>query len=75
MPRDNNLDLVRLLAAFQVVLVHASHHLHQQVVPPAAMEILMCFPGVPIFFLYQWFSDFWCLRKKPLSSALLLETV
>ena len=43
----NNLDLVRLFAAFQVVLVHTLHHLHVNV---PFIKWLSVLPGVPIFF-------------------------
>jgi peptidoglycan/LPS O-acetylase OafA/YrhL len=47
---DNNFDLLRLLAALQVVAVHAYDFLH---VPfPAAISL---FPGVPVFFVISGF--------------------
>jgi peptidoglycan/LPS O-acetylase OafA/YrhL len=48
--KHNNFDLVRLLAALQVVLVHFSEHLHIWV--PSALG---WFPGVPIFFSISGF--------------------
>lgn len=49
--RQNNFDLIRLLAAFQVLLVHAGHHLGLDSAPWRALaSALDCFPGVPIFF-------------------------
>lgn len=49
--RDNNFDLIRLVAAMQVAIVHSietfgirlPHH-------DLTLQILECFPGVPIFF-------------------------
>jgi peptidoglycan/LPS O-acetylase OafA/YrhL len=52
--RDNNFDLIRLVAAFQVVLVHAEEHLHVGI-PRPVIEILGRFPGVPIFFVISGF--------------------
>ena len=43
----NNLDLIRLFAASQVVLIHALKHLH---VDFPWVKWLSVFPGVPIFF-------------------------
>lgn len=43
----NNFDLIRLFAAMQVALTHATGHLG---VRPEFMDYLLYFPGVPIFF-------------------------
>ena len=48
--KHNNFDLVRLLAALQVVLVHFSEHLKIPVYP-----VIGWFPGVPIFFAISGF--------------------
>jgi peptidoglycan/LPS O-acetylase OafA/YrhL len=48
--RHNNFDLVRLLAAYQVVAMHAGEHLRFHV-----PEVLTFFPGVPIFFIVSGF--------------------
>ncbi|WP_437680147.1 acyltransferase family protein [Sorangium sp. So ce131] len=55
--RENNFDLVRILAALQVALFHASAHMK---VPPEGVwahlaEVLRVFPGVPIFFVVSGF--------------------
>ena len=47
--RDNNFDLIRLLAAIQVFVMHAVAWLNLSV-PPVFMEVVDWFPGVPIFF-------------------------
>lgn len=48
--RHNNFDLIRLLAAYQVVAMHVSDHL---LVPVPG--VLSFFPGVPIFFMVSGF--------------------
>lgn len=48
--RNNNFDLIRLLAAVQVLAMHAIAWLEIQV-NPLLMEIADWFPGVPIFFV------------------------
>ncbi len=55
--RENNFDLVRILAALQVALFHASAHLQ---LPPEGVwaqlaRVLRVFPGVPIFFVVSGF--------------------
>ncbi len=57
--RQNNFDLIRLLAAAQVVLAHAIGHtplVHQ--LPPwgkQVFEALLMLPGVPVFFVISGF--------------------
>lgn len=54
--RTNNFDLLRLLAAIQVVVVHAMDHLRPAGVPaPSWQWFLEAFPGVPIFFAISGF--------------------
>lgn len=50
-PKTNNIDLLRLFAATQVVVFHIAEHLHhaQRLENPALM-VLSYFPGVPLFF-------------------------
>lgn len=48
---NNNFDLLRLLAAAQVVAMHASEWLRL----PAPPDILTLFPGVPVFFVISGF--------------------
>ena len=47
--RDNNYDLIRLFAALQVVFLHAAHHMNVELFGPVR-QLLLLFPGVPIFF-------------------------
>ena len=59
--RQNNFDLIRLFAAFQVAILHINGHL--QIKSPGAVwdGFLKCirpFPGVPIFFTISGFLIF-----------------
>ena len=48
--RVNNFDLLRLIAAIQVVIAHSLRHLQMDLPAPWG-ALLDCFPGVPIFFV------------------------
>lgn len=48
--RENNLDLVRLLAAGQVVVLHSFEFMMHEVTDHTFFQILRLIPGVPIFF-------------------------
>ena len=79
--RPNNFDLVRLLAAAQVVIIHTAHHLDVPVLKQSIfLDWLAYFPGVPVFFVISGFlvsasyersaseADYWlkrCLRIFP----------
>jgi peptidoglycan/LPS O-acetylase OafA/YrhL len=52
--RENNFDLIRLFAAFQVVVGHASQHLKIEL-GSIFKFLLDIFPGVPIFFFISGF--------------------
>lgn len=52
--RQNNFDLIRLAAAFQVMLIHGVEHLHAPL-PATLVNFLNRFPGVPIFFVISGF--------------------
>ena len=58
--RVNNLNLIRLFAAFQVVI----GHLHQEF-PVASLKYLTIFNGVPIFFTISGFLIFWSYDNNP----------
>lgn len=51
--RQNNFDLVRLLAAFQVLTEHAIQHF--RITPLVPLIALKFFPGVPVFFIVSGF--------------------
>jgi len=50
----NNFDLLRILAASQVMLSHALVHLNVSA-PPWLVKVVHAFPGVPIFFVISGF--------------------
>ena len=50
----NSLNLIRLLAAFQVMLSHCLVHLNIPI-NPKLIKIISLFPGVPIFFILSGF--------------------
>ena len=62
----NNLDLVRLFAAFQVVLIHALAHLK---VDLPGQKLIGLLPGVPIFFFISAFLIYSSCAK---SSSIIL---
>ena len=49
----NNFDLIRLFAASQVLILHATSHLN--IAKPFFGSLLGAFPGVPIFFVISGF--------------------
>ncbi len=51
----NNFDLIRLLAALQVLFNHAAGWLALPNLPYPYSSIVSCFPGVPIFFVVSGF--------------------
>ena len=57
--RENNFDLLRLLAALQVVIAHSVDHtgLHEGLtgIPSVAFEAFLMLPAVPIFFVISGF--------------------
>lgn len=67
--RDNNFDLIRLLAAAQVVAAHAIGHtpLAGKLSPAAkqAFDVLLMVPGVPIFFVISGFLILRSFERNP----------
>jgi len=55
MPKVNNFDLIRLLAAVQVAVHHAAAHLHVNDSPAVFFKLTSLFPGVPVFFFISGF--------------------
>lgn len=55
MPKVNNFDLIRLLAALQVAVNHSAAHLNVNSNPTAFFKLTSLFPGVPVFFFISGF--------------------
>jgi peptidoglycan/LPS O-acetylase OafA/YrhL len=67
-PRINNFDLIRLLAAAQVLLIHGYEHFKLQGVSPACDHVIKAIrhvPGVPIFFTISGFLIAWSFDRSP----------
>lgn len=62
----NNFDLLRLLAASQVMYLHAVHHLRPESngVLTVLTWLSQFFPGVPVFFFMSGFLISWSLRRN-----------
>jgi len=65
--QPNNFHLIRLLAATQVLLIHARYHLSVSFGPLAesAIDFLKHFNGVPIFFTVSGFLVLWSFDRRP----------
>ncbi len=62
----NNFNLLRLLAALQVVYLHAVEHLHiKNEIALFIGNIISYFPGVPIFFLISGYLITMSYEKNP----------
>ncbi len=62
--RPNNFDILRILAATQVLITHSASHLGVNI-PPALLTFLEKFPGVPIFFVISGFLISASFEKTP----------
>ncbi len=63
----NNFDLIRLLAALQVLVYHAYEHFKlrgQSVFFDNFIDIIHFFPGVPIFFTISGFLIYWSFERN-----------
>ena len=64
-PRVNNFDIIRLLAALQVVFRHTQHHFELEgIYSEVGKYFLNYFPGVPIFFCISGFLIFWSFDRN-----------
>ena len=62
--RNNNFDLIRLIAAFQVLLWHGAEHLKVFKGLYGFFVLLYQFPGVPIFFTISGFLISYSLERN-----------
>lgn len=62
--RNNNFDLIRLIAAFQVLVWHGANHLNVFDELYYLLVILFQFPGVPIFFTISGFLISYSLERN-----------
>lgn len=71
--RQNNFDLIRLLAAAQVVVAHAIGHTdlvnHLPVWGKQVFDALMMLPGVPVFFFISGFLIMKSFERNPSDSV------
>ena len=61
--RENNFDLIRLLAAFQVLFYHSIVHLGLKSDSQFILDLISHFPGVPIFFTISGFLISYSLER------------
>lgn len=65
MSKNNNFDLIRLIAALQVVVVHSYEHLElQSPYLDIVKRVIAHFPGVPIFFTISVFLIYASFKKN-----------
>lgn len=66
MDRVNNFNLIRLLAAMQVVVFHGIEHLQikSEWLNFLGVKFLKYFPGVPIFFFISGFLIYWSFERN-----------
>jgi peptidoglycan/LPS O-acetylase OafA/YrhL len=62
--RNNNFDLIRLMAAFQVLFWHGAEHLKVFDKVYYFLVVLFQFPGVPIFFTISGFLISYSLERN-----------
>ncbi len=61
----NNFDLIRLLAAIQVVFRHTFYKYDfQSEILNFIKELILAFPGVPIFFMVSGFLIYWSFDRN-----------
>lgn len=73
MPKVNNFDLLRLLAALQVAVHHAAAHLGTTADPWGLLRLTGLFPGVPIFFFVSGFLISKAFENNPAVSEFALN--
>ena len=62
--RTNNFDILRLFAATEVLLLHSFIHL--KIPYPAFFNVMLNFPGVPMFFVMSGFLLSASLERNPI---------
>lgn len=74
-PKTNNFDLLRLVAALQVALNHSALHLKANGNAPAIFDLSSLFPGVPIFFFISGFLISRAFENNPVPTEFALNRI
>jgi peptidoglycan/LPS O-acetylase OafA/YrhL len=74
-PKANNFDLLRLVAALQVALNHSAQHLQANSNGGALFEVSSLIPGVPIFFFISGFLISRAFENNPVVNEYSLNRI
>jgi peptidoglycan/LPS O-acetylase OafA/YrhL len=74
-PKANNFDLLRLVAALQVAVNHSAQHLKANSHGGAIFELSSLFPGVPIFFFISGFLISRAFENNPVVKEFALNRI
>jgi peptidoglycan/LPS O-acetylase OafA/YrhL len=74
-PKANNFDLLRLIAALQVALNHSAQHLQASSHGGVIFELSSLFPGVPIFYFISGFLISRAFENNPVVNEFALNRI